>query len=48
MNKINFLTKIKIIMNLDLDIYSIRVAHFIHLFFYLDLSIIISNITTFN
>ena len=47
-NKINFLTKIKIIMNLDLNIYFILDVHFIHLFFYLDLSIIISNLTTFN
>lgn len=47
-NKINFLTKIKIIVNLDLDIYFILDVHFIHLFFYLDLSIIISNLTTFN
>lgn len=47
-NKINFLTKIKIIMNLDLNIYFILDVHFIHLFFYLDLSVIISNLTTFN
>jgi hypothetical protein len=48
MNKINFLTKIKIIVNLDLDNYFILDVHFIPLFFYLDLSVIISNLTTFN